>query len=364
MLVTAGMQATVSGSRLFYRQAGSLMTVAFDPARVSLIGNPTLVADARHSALGATVYAAAGSVLAYVPDSVDRPERTLVWVDRRGDMQPIAAPPGNYAFPRISPDGNRIAFSADDHVWVYDSHRGSTSKLTFEGANFASVWTPDGTHVAYASARDGGLHNIYWTLADGSGGTERLTTSPFFHVPEAWTPDGRTLTYSEYQPQTDWDIWMLPLSDRKPSLFLRTPFHDGARSFSPDGRWLAYFSDESGRGEVYVRAYPGPGPKVQVSAQGGSQPLWARNGREMFYRTDDAVLAVDVTLQPSFTAGKPRELFRGPYRTLISAAQYDVTADAQRFVMILPDPRESAPTQVTIVVNVPAGPLASIKQDR
>ncbi len=350
VLVSGGEQATASGNHLFYRKSGALLTVGFDPAHVTLRGDPAHVAAAQDG-FGAIHYAVAGSVFAYVPAGVDRPERKLVWVDRRGGAETIPAPPRDYAFPRISPDGNRIAVNADAHVWLYDSTRGSTSKLTFEGTNLSSVWTPDGTHVTFASAREGGLANIYWTLADGSGGTERLTTSPFFQVPETWSPDGRTLAFSEFQPQTDWDIWMLPLSGRKPQLFLRTPFHDGARSFSPDGRWLAYFSDESGRGEVYVRAYPGPGPKIQVSTQGGGQPLWARNGRELFYRADEAVLSVDVTLQPSFAASKPRELFRGPYHTMISAAQYDISPDGQRFLMILPDPREGAPTQVTVVVK-------------
>lgn len=351
VLVSNGVQATVFDRHLFYRKSGSLLTVGLDPARLTLLGDPVHVADARQSALGAAHYAVAGSVLAYVRGGVDRPERKLVWVDRRGAAQSIPAPPSGYSLPRISPDGDRISVQSDSHVWVYNISRGSTSKLTFDGNNLNPIWTPDGTHVTFASAREGRFANIYWTLADGSGVSERLTTSPFFQVPEAWTPDGRTLAFSEFQPQTDWDIWMLPLSDRKPQLFLRTPFHDGARSFSPDGRWLAYFSDESGRGEVYVRAYPGPGPKVQISTQGGAEPVWARNGRELFYRSGDAVLEMDVTLQPSFIAGKPRELFRGSYFTLPSPAQYDVSADGQRFLMILPDPRESAPSQVAVVVK-------------
>lgn len=351
VLVNHGLQATVTGNRLFYRESGSLFSVGLDPVTLSVRGSPTPAADVGlQSTFGSLHYAVAENIVAYVLATADHPERRLAWVDRHGDTQPIQAQPRAYAYPRMSPDGSRIAVEGDSNVWMYDVPRGSMSKLTSEGNNSRSAWTPDGSRVTFSSDRAGGFANIYWTLADGSGGTERLTTSPFRQVPEAWAPDGGTLAYSEFHPATGWDIWMLASSDRKPRLFLQTPFHDGARSFSPDGRWLAYYSDESGRGEIFVRAYP-EGPKVQISTQGGSEPVWARNGRELFFRVGDTLMAVDVTLQPTFAVGKSRTLFRGSFFNGLSPAHYDVAPDGQRFVMILSDPRESASTRVAVVVN-------------
>jgi hypothetical protein len=141
------------------------------------------------------------------------------------------------------------------------------------------------------------------------------------------------LVFSEFRQDSNWDIWTLSAVERKPQLFLRTPFHDGGRAFSPDSRWLAYYSDESRRGEVYVRPFPGPGAKFQISTDGGAEPVWASDGREMFYRSGNRLMVVDVKLQPSFSAGTPRMLFQGPYETLLPA-NFAVSLDGQRFLMI------------------------------
>ena len=187
------------------------------------------------------------------------------------------------------------------------------TRFTFEGTpNSYPVWTPDGKRIAFKSTKEG-PENIFWQLADGSGGLERLTTSEYLQAPNSWSPDGQLLAFVEIDPATGYGHWVLRMSDRKAQPFLRTPFNEGAPRFSPDGRWLAYVSDESGRYEVYVQPYPGPGGKWQISTDGGTEPAWNRNGRELFYRSGDKMMAVDIATQPSFAAGKPRMLFEGPY---------------------------------------------------
>jgi eukaryotic-like serine/threonine-protein kinase len=207
--------------------------------------------------------------------------------------------------------------------------------------------------------------NIFWQLANGSGGVERLTTGESDQVPNSWSPDGQLLAFVELNPTTGYDIWVLRMSDRKAQPFLRTPFNESSPQFSPDGRWLAYLSDESGRYEVYVQPYPGPGGKWQISTDGGTEPVWNRNGRELFYRSGDKMMAVDIATQPSFVAGKPRMLFQGQYTPNPGRLpQYDVSPDGQRFLMLKPTEQAgAAPTQINVVLNwfeelkrrVPAG---------
>jgi Tol biopolymer transport system component len=239
-------------------------------------------------------------------------------------------------YPRLSPDGQKVAVTVQDprsDIWVYDLQRGSSTRLTFDGDNERSVWRPDGQRIAIASSRDGANTNVYSIASDGSGSLERLTTSPYQQVPEAWASNGERIAYSENRPETGWDTWSLSLSDGKPAMFLQTRFHDGGRLFSPDGRWLVYYSDESGRGEVQVRAFPSGGEKSQISSDGGAEPVWSRNGRELFYRNGTKLMVVDVALQPTFHASAPRLVFDAAYeRTL--PANFDVSPDGRRFLML------------------------------
>jgi eukaryotic-like serine/threonine-protein kinase len=169
----------------------------------------------------------------------------------------------------------------------------------------------------------------------------------------SWSPDGQLLAFMENNPTTGYDIWVLRLSDRKAQPFLRTPFNESVPRFSPDGRWLTYVSNESGRYEIYVQPYPGPGGKWQISTEGGTEPTWNSNGRELFYRSGDKMMAVDIATQPSFAAGKPRVLFEGRYvPTPATSPNYDVSPDGQRFLMLKPNEQEaSAPTQINVVLN-------------
>jgi Tol biopolymer transport system component len=194
--------------------------------------------------------------------------------------------------------------------------------------------------------------NAFWQLADGSGGLELLTSGAYTRVPMSFSQDGQLLAFVEIDPTTGYDIWVLRLSDRKAHPFLRTPFNEGVPRFSPDGRWLAYISDESGRYEVYVQPYPGPGGKWPISTEGGTEPVWNPNGRELFYRSGDKMMAVDITTQPGFGAGKPRMLFEGPYEpSWATNPNYDVSADGQRFLMVKASEQEQASTQINVVQN-------------
>jgi Tol biopolymer transport system component len=325
---------------------------------------------AAHYSLSAT------GTLVYVSGGFQPAQTKLVWVGRDGAEQTLAAPAHTYFAPRLSPDGRRVAVGITEEnpqVWIYSLSRETLTRFTFEGiTNLNPTWTPDGKRIAFDSTRGGQL-NIFWQLSDGSGGLERLTNSEYLQVPMSWSPDGQLLAFIEFKPTTHRDIWVLRLSDpsissgqvRKAEPFLRTPFNETSPMFSPDGHWLAYMSDESGRWEIYVQLYPGPGGKWQISTEGGTEPAWNPNGRELFYRSGNKMMAVDIITQPGFTVGKPRMLFEGRYEPPpVPIDNYDVSPDGQRFLMLKPVEQEQAgPTQINVVLNwfeelkqkVPAG---------
>jgi Tol biopolymer transport system component/tRNA A-37 threonylcarbamoyl transferase component Bud32 len=359
-LVQGGMSPRYTPSgHLVYAQGGSLMAVPFDPQRLAVTGTAVPVVesvlespvsgDAQYS------FSATGS-LVYVVGGVQSAQSKLVWVSRSGAEQPLAAPTHTYMAPRLSPDGRRVVVGIteqESQTWLYDLSRETLTRFTFEGNyNPVSVWTPDGKRIAFESNKEG-PPNLFWQLADGSGGLERLTTSEYVNAPMSWSPDGKLLAFIELNPSTGFDIWVLRMGDRKAQLFLRTPFNETAPRFSPDGRWLAYISDESGRLEIYVQPYPGPGGKWQISTEGGMEPVWNPNGRELFYRNGNKMMAVDISTQSSFVAGKPRMLFEGPYVTPpVPISNYDVSPDGQRFLMLKSiGSTEAAPTQINVVLN-------------
>ena len=240
-------------------------------------------------------------------------QRRLVWVSRNGTEQSLAAPARAYLEPRLSPDGRRVAVTLEEQkiqVWLYDLSRERLDPFTLERGSYP-VWTPDGKRIAFRSGKEDGPMNLFWQLGDGSGGLERLTNSESIQSPDSWSPDGQLLAFTELNPTTGRHIWVLRLSDRKPQPFLRTPSDESSPRFSPDGRWLAYVSNESGRYEIYVQPYLGPGGRWQISTEGGTEQVWNPNGRELFYRNGPKMMAVDIATQPNFAAGKPRVLFQG-----------------------------------------------------
>jgi tricorn protease-like protein len=302
--------------------------------------------------------------LVYISGSGRDTDRTLVWVDRTGREQPLGTPARPYRIPRLSPDGRLLAVSALNDIWIYDFSRATLSRLTFDRASDHPVWSPDGKRIVFQSARDGRPSNLFWKFADGSGQGERLASSDKSQIPNSWSPDGQVISFSINDPSTRLDLWVLPLSEdpfsqeagtgesRKPHPFLRTPFYESGATFSPDGRWLAYTSNESRQYEIYVQPFAGPGGKWQVSTDRGHEPFWARNG-ELFYRNGNRMMVVETKTQPTFSASAPRLLFEGTYEESGSAnANYSVTSDGQRFVMIKASGSEGgAPTQINVVLN-------------
>ncbi|MFY9532178.1 MAG: protein kinase, partial [Candidatus Acidiferrales bacterium] len=358
-LIQAGMYPHYAPSgHLVYAQGESLMAMPFDPQRLGVTGAAVPVVEGvlQSPFSGAAQYSFSDTgSLVYVPGGVQATQSRPVWVSRNGAEQPLAAPAHPYLTPRLSPNGQRVAVEIaeqESQVWLYDLSRETLTRFTFGGDYSQPVWTPDGKRIAFQSNKEGSL-NLFWQLADGSGGLERLTTGEYLQAAHSWSPDGQLLAFIEVNPTTGIDIWVLRLSDRKAQPFLRTPFNEGAPRFSPDGRWLAYISDESGRFEIYVQPYPGPGGKWQISTEGGTEPMWNRNGRELFYRSGERMMAVDIATQPSFTVGKPRMLFKGQYvPTATTPPNYDVSPDGQRFLMLKPtEQAQAAQTQINVVLN-------------
>ncbi len=347
----------VSTGHLLYVQGRTLMAVPFDLSGLEVKGTPVPVLEGVIQSVGmgfAQYSLSDNGVLAYIAGNAQSARRSLVWVDRKGTERPLAAPASAYRTPRISPDGKHVAVTIDElgtQVWIYDLGRETLTRLTFEGSgNGNPAWTPDGKRVAFTSETPGSLS---WQPADGSGKSERLTTNvEHRQIASSWSPDGQLLAFHEMSPATSGDLWVLRLSDRKPQLFLQTPAFESAPQFSPDGRWLAYSSNESGRGEIYVQPYPGPGGKWQISTDGGAEPVWNHNGRELFYRQENKTMAVEVTTRPSFSAGKPRMLFEAPYVwTAAHLPNYDVSQDGQRFLMLKESEQQQASSQINIVLN-------------
>ena len=360
VLIEGGSDARyVPTGHLVYVRAGALMAAPFDLDRLEVTGPPIAIVEGVMPSRDITGAAFFGfselGLLVYVPGTARPSERALALVDREGEQQPLPLRLQTYSGLRLSPDGQRVAVEVDEgnkqSIWVYDLSRGALSPLTFEGnKNMVPVWTPDGSKVTFSSNRSG-PQNLFWKSADGSGAAERLTTSGQDHWRASWSPDGQFLAFDTTSSDADYDIWVMSLdSEREPQPFLQTEFNEREMTFSPDSRWLAYQSDESGRYEVYVLPFPKveEGGKWQISTQGGSWPVWATNGRELFYRTANEMMAVDITTEPSFSMGKPRLLFKTPMVT--ARRDFDVTPDGQHFLMIRSE-QTSTPTHINVVLN-------------
>jgi Tol biopolymer transport system component len=239
------------------------------------------------------------------------------------------------------------------------------TRLTFAGeANVSPVWTPDGQRIVYSSQEKGGMPNLWWTRADGSGDAQRLAESKSQQYPGSWRPDGKVLAFSPFNSDTHYDIMTLPVEgDEKsgwkpgePKPFLNSAFNERAPAFSPDGRWLAYASNESGNLEVYVRPFPGPGGKWQVSTVGGAFPKWSRNGKELFYRTTDSkIMVVSYTASAdSFHADKPQLWSPGQFTDRgLGVYNFDLHPDGKRFAVLKAPGTEQAAAvnKVSFVFN-------------
>jgi Tol biopolymer transport system component len=333
-----------------------MMAVPFDPVRLTVTGTAVRVLDnVLQSSDGAAQLSMGreGSAV-YLSGAVDSDQRRLVAVDRSGTATPFAALPRRYVAPRLSPDDRRVLVmvegpSAD--LWLYDISSGVLSQTTFDASASAPVWTLDGQRVAFSSNKSG-VPNIFWTGVFQQGPTERLAVSENVRIPGSWSKDGPTLAFVEQNPSTGRDIWLLPLDrGRAARALINSPSDESAPRFSPDGRALAYVSNETGRNEVYVRLLTDPAHARLVSTGGGTEPVWARDGSELFYRWGTKMMGVSIAAGAEMRVAKPQVLFDGDFdKGTIDAANYDVTAD-HRFVMVQAAERTTAQPTLHVLLH-------------
>ena len=351
-LLRDGSQAQfVPSGHLVYAAAGTLRAVAFDLDRLEAIGTPVpVLPQVVTLPTGVAEFdIARNGTLAYISGGVGAaPARTLVWVDRQGHEEAIrAAPARSYVAPRLSPDGTRVALEVRDQendIWVWDFLRETLTRVTFDpGIDRAPAWTPNGSLV-FGSQRGGGASSLFMRAADGSGAIERLTQSGNIQLPSAVSPDGRHVIFGEGSVATTSDVMMLTLDkDHRVQPLVQTPFFEDNGEISPDGRWLAYQSNDSGQLQISVRPFPDVNNgHWQVSTGGGIQPLWARNGEELFYLVPNGAL-MGVRVEPGTTwrAAAPTTVLNGQFvggalfpGAPVLSRTYDASPDGKRFLMI------------------------------
>jgi serine/threonine-protein kinase len=356
---------------LVYMHNSTLFAVPFDSKRLEVTGQPAPVVEGVASNPGnggAQISFSDSGAFVYIAGSPVSEDVSIYWMDAAGKFTPLRETPGNYYHPAISPDGKRLAMEITSKnrtdIWVYEWERDTLTRLTFKGdSNRNSVWTPDGRRIVYRSAEKGSADNLWWIRADGGGDAQRLTESKIVQIPWSWSPDGKTLAFHQLDPTTNWDIMTMSVEGSEktgwkpgePKSFVNASAVEVYPAFSPDGRWIAYFSNESGPGEVYVRPFPGPGGKWQISTGGGALPEWSRNGKELFYRTfDSKIMVVNYTTSgDSFHADKPRLWSPGQFTGRETALNYALHPDGKRFAVFkAPNATETAPIKnVSFIFN-------------
>ncbi len=361
LVLRAGSNAVYASGHLLFVRESSLMAQPFDVKRQQVRGDAVPIAEQVQfdgTVVRGTFSASENGVLAYQSGGTLGGGSQFLWFTREGKQIGSVGEPAVQFSVRLSPDGQRLATEildpkgANADIWIYELKRGLRTRLTFDPAvDRIPIWAPDGSRVVFASGRKGSF-DLYGKAASGAGSDELLLESNLIKSPTDWSRDGRFITYtSAGDPKTKADIWVLPLfADRKPFVFLQTEFNESGGQFSPDGRWMAYTSDESGRDEVYVAPFPGPGGKWQVSTAGGTRSKWRRDGKELFYlAADNKLMAAEVkTKGTSFEVGNVRPLFEthappvGPV--------YDVSTDGRRF-LVNTVASQQASSPITLVTN-------------
>jgi len=341
--------------------SGIISAVPFDARRLETTGNPVPMADKVIINTDGDVNLGVSRSGAFAYQGTVAFGSRLLLVDRRGAAREAGSDTGFYYMPRLSPDDRRVAvfrftdvnLAAGD-VWVMDLLQHTRTRLTFDTVSGVPAWTPDGRRIAYTRFPKGILAgptgSIYWVPADGSGTPESLVVAPGRWIPAGFAAGGRELVYSGGVLGSKTQIRRLDLAgSRTDQQFLATNFNNYNPSLSPDGHWIAYVSDESGRPEVYVRPFPGPGGRWQVSLDGGQEPVWSRAGGEIFFRNADKMMAAQVRTQPGFEVLGRSQLFTGSYDQAGRYRDYDVTRDGQTFVMF--QPAQSTALSVFVTLN-------------
>jgi serine/threonine-protein kinase len=347
---------------LVYARDGVLFAQRFDPRQFDALGGAIAAVDGVVESFGGGTGAAHFGVsttgsLVYVAGS-GMSKRGLTWVDREGREEPLPIEPRPYVYPRISPDGSRVALDVrdqDNAVWIWTFATETLKRLTFEKDSLNAIWTPDGARIVFSSGQ-AGTRSLFWKAADGNGAIEQLTQTTRTQFPQSVSPDGRLLVFrQEKDPGGPSDLMRLPLAgSRDPAILVPSQgsFQPRDAEISPDGRWLAYQSNESGVFEIYVQAFPEVGSgRWQISSGGGTQPVWGRTGRELFYVTSGRHLAsVQIESSGSFAASKPASILdvqrfevRSPGRS------YDISPDGRRFLMIRELARQGAQPELVVV---------------
>ena len=332
---------------LVYLANGALFAVPFDLNRLEVRGTPAPVLGevAYNSVYGSAEFDFSRTgTLAYRSGGAGSGLLTVQWLDGTGKTQPLLSRSGAYVAPRLSPDRNRLALTSAGDILVYDWRRDTMTPLTSGGAHSNPLWSPDGRYIAFQAA--GGM---FWTRSDGASKPQPMTESKNLQFPWSFTADGKRLAFFEANPESGNDLWTVSLESdggglraRKPEVLLQTSFDERHPSFSPDGRWLAYSSNESGIFQVYVRAIPGSargaGSKWQISNGGGVYPVWSHNGRELFFRTMDSqiMVAAYVGKGDTFQAAKPRVWSEKRLANIGFSSNYDVASDGQRIAALVP----------------------------
>jgi len=353
------------GHLVFLRQ-GTLMSVAFDLHSMKIKGEPISAVANVSQALnipnygnntGAGQYSISDSgCLAYVPGGIiPDQEHSLVRIDMNGNVQSAADFKAHFYGPFFSPHGERIAyatFGKKKQIWIYDINRGNRNPLTREGVATNVLWEPpDGKRLVFPWAKSG-VVNLWLQPADESSPMQRLATSEYNQTPGSFSPDGSKLAFMETRLETSRDIRVLDMKTLQVTPFLETKALEAWPAFSPDGRWIAFASNESGRLEVWVRPFPGPGGKQPVSNQGGTEPIWSKDGRKLYYRKDAEVWAVDVRIEETFSCGIPVRLFE--QRGLAGGEPtrgWDLWPDGKSFLMVKLDERKPQPVTEMILVQ-------------
>jgi eukaryotic-like serine/threonine-protein kinase len=353
----------VTPGYLIFTRGTTLMAQAFDVDRLQLKGEPFSLRETVGYD-GYTAYAlfsvSENNMLTY--GNTDELKTRLVWTDRSGKQINLLGEPGRYVEPRLSPDEKKLVLARIDpdttnyDLWIVELLRGTFTRFTFDPSNEVSpIWSPDGEWIAYCSNPRGSV-NIFRKASSGNGSDQLLVDSANPKYPTDWSQDGKYILYDEIDPKAKFDIWTLPLSgNRNPMPFLQTRFNESHGQFSPDGKWVAYSSDETGRAEIYIRSFPATAEgKLQISTNGGDQAQWRRDGKELFYvAADNRLMAVQIQTEPSLVAGVPSPLFtaRVPPNSMTDARnQYVLTADGRRF-LVNALATDSSASPITVVLN-------------